>query len=142
MAANPFIPIWLHRTVTVAHFINCFIVAATLIGYAIEDGGGIGIQFFLGCYQLAVAVLATFAYWKWKIPQPYKLLKRYWAFVLAWIVSAAALGVAISTMGHIEADSLIRPYGIAIIIILPMLIAIYFVYVTYRIYSDFKQPQP
>lgn len=139
MAANPFIPTWLHRTVTVAHFINCLFVMATIIGYAIVEGGGIGIQFFLGCYQLAVAVVATYAYWKWKIPQPYKLLKRYWAFVLAWTLIAAALAVAITTTGYIDADSLIKPYGIVIIIILPMLISIYFMYVTYRIYSDFKK---
>ncbi|MFP9099681.1 hypothetical protein ACLI09_11560 [Flavobacterium sp. RHBU_24] len=139
MATNRFIPTWLHRTVTIAHYVNCLFVAATFIGYAIVDGGGIGIQFFLGCYQLGVAAVATYAYYKWKIPRPYRLLKRYWAFVLVWIVAAAALGIAINATDYIETSSLIKPYGIAIIIILPMLIASYFVYVTYRIYSDFKK---
>ena|GEM_PF-3372266 len=141
MAANTFIPTWLHRTVTVAHFLNCFIVAATFIGYAIVDGGGIGIQFFLGCYQLAVAVVATYAYWRWKTPQPYRLLKRYWAFVLVWIVCATAMALAVNTTGYVEVGSSIRLVAIGIGIILPMLIAIYFVYVTYRIYSDFNQTE-
>ena len=139
MAANIFIPTWLHHTVTVTHFVNCFIVAATLVAYAVVDGGGIGIQFFLGCYQLAVAVVATYAYWKWKIPQPYKLLKRYWAFVLAWIVSAAAMALAVNTTGYIEVGSSIRLAAISIGVILPMLISIYFVFVSHRIYNSFKQ---
>lgn len=132
MAANPFIPTWLHRTVTVAHFINCFIVAATLIAYASEAFGGTGIfiQLFLGCYQLAVVAVATFAYWKWKVPAIWKLLKIYWLLILVWLVCACIAGSVI--------NSIDQPMLITTFVLLPMLIAIYFAYVTYRIYSDFR----
>jgi hypothetical protein len=141
MAANPYIPTWLHRTVTVAHFVNCFIVAAALIAYAIAQLSGIGtvIQLFLGCYQLAIALLATLAYWKWKIPRICRLLKIYWVLILAWLVCAGILALVTNYIYTIEGGSILNPAIIVELFVLPMLIAIYFVYVTYRIYSDFKQ---
>ncbi|MFL9845263.1 hypothetical protein [Flavobacterium rhizosphaerae] len=141
MTANPFVSTLLHRTVTVAHFVNFFSVAATLIAYAIAQLSGIGIiiQFFLGCYQLVVAVLASFAYWKWKTPTVCKLLKIYWLLILAWLTCAGIYWI-VNEFKDVEFDWIIIRVAIIVeLIVLPMLIAIYFVYVTHRMYSDFKQ---
>ena len=140
MATHPFIPVWLHRTVKIAHLVNYIAVAITVIAYAVEKFGGIGIQFFLGCYQLGLAALATFAYYKWKIPAIRKLLKTYWAVVIAWTLFVGLLALVINWVHTIKVDSIIMPVLIVVVAVVPMVIALYFVYITYRIYNDFNQP--
>jgi len=95
-------------------------------------------QFFLGCYQLSIAALATLAYWKWKIPNIWKLLKTYWILILTWVVCVGILAMAAHLVKTADIDSPIRLAMIVIMTIIPMLIACYSVYVTYRIYNDFK----
>lgn len=139
MANNTFIPQWLNLTVKVSHLINCIAVVITLAAYLAVDGGGIAMQFLLGCYQLAIAALATLAYWKWKIPTIWKLLKLYWIVLLAWVVCVGIIAMAAHLVKTVGPDSLVWLAMIVVMTVLPLLIACYFVYVTYCIYNTFKE---
>jgi hypothetical protein len=130
MAANKFIPIWLTCTVIVLHTANILMFALTLISYLSYSEYGIYLQFFLGCYQLAAAAIATFAYSKWKVQYVWKFLTAYWLLVLGWILFTI-LYCNISFIG------LNLPVEVTLCV-LPMLIAGYFVYITYRIYKSFR----
>jgi hypothetical protein len=130
MAANKFIHIWLTCTVTVLNTVNILMFALTLFTYLGGMGNGLNYQFFLGCYQLAAAAIATFAYSKWKVQPVWKFLTAYWLLVLGWILFTI-LYCNISFIG------LNLPVEVTLCV-LPMLIAGYFVYITYRIYKSFR----
>lgn len=111
----------------ILHYINFAAVAITLLLYASMGFNGFYAQFILGCFQLLFALILTLAFKKFDSRQTVKLF-YYWIGVIIWFVLALSL------------DSLRSTYFEPVIIIaIPMCIAAYFVYVTYRIHSDFKK---
>ena len=98
-------------------YLNIITLAVTLIAYAYNKGTGLQAQFILGVFQVIVALVYTVIVFsaasnlKW-------LLLYYWILVIVFFIVVRILPDA---------------YYNFTLIIFPLLIACYFVYITYLV---------
>ncbi|WP_129749269.1 hypothetical protein [Flavobacterium beibuense] len=104
------------------HILNRFCFFATLLLYT-TIFFGMYAQMVLGPLQLLIAISITYLYFK-KIPQNLKNLILYY-----WLFAITALILAFLGWNDAIPDHLI----ILTVFVIPMMVAAYFVYVTYRI---------
>jgi hypothetical protein len=101
------------------HYTNCFAVAFTLVLYAIYGETALTAQFFLGCFQMATAIILTLQFKKFPKHKTNKLF-YYWMAVILWFILQLSLN-------RIVGDH----FALVLLIGIPMLIACYFTYLTY-----------
>ncbi len=108
------------------HYINCFFYLITIIPYLTIYYAMVGmyVQFILGFVQIIIAIILLFYTKKYNKNIKEHIL-YYWSSVLVILFIILAL----SKSNNIGNDII----QIAFIIIIPMLIASYFVYITYLI---------
>ena len=106
----------------ILHKINFFALAITLALY-LTVFLGMYAQIILGPLQLLLALIVSFKYYK----NLNKTLKNY--LLAYWITAAISLIIAYLSWTHSTAND----YIIITVFVIPMLIACYFVYVTYKI---------
>lgn len=115
----------------VLHKINFFALAITLALY-LTVFLGMYAQIVLGPLQLLIALIVSFNYYK-------KLDKTLKNHLLAyWLTAAVSLIIAYLSWTHNTASD----YVIITIFVIPMLIACYFVYLTYKITQHLITTKP
>ncbi|TRW25304.1 hypothetical protein FMM05_08350 [Flavobacterium zepuense] len=111
----------LYNTIYAMHALNAALVILTILLY-IFGGHGLMVQCFLGIFQPLAALLLPIGYFKKLNKRTWLLLLYYWIAVGIWAISVKPVMVLNSTYSYLMA-----------FYITPMLIACYFVYVTYKI---------
>lgn len=89
-------------------------------------------QFFLGIIQLLLAIYIRLTYFKTLSDNIKKMYRIYWLFVLLAIINIT-LVTSTATVGSVSL------YTIFSLLIFPILIAGYFVYITYTIKEEFNK---
>jgi len=117
------------------HFINVAAVTVTIVFYCYEPIYGLITQAFLGGFQILLALITAFKYENEKYVEFKKLIKRYWTLILIAILNATLLFFS-TLIGYTS-----KTYVIITFCIIPMLIACYFVYVTYTVNKNYKKIQ-
>jgi len=102
----------------IIHYINCIAVISTILLYTVYGQKELTAQFFLGCYQILIAIIITLQFKRFPKYKTDKIF-YYWLAVIIWFIIDLSL------------NDLIEEYFILISI--PMLIACYFTYITHLI---------
>jgi hypothetical protein len=116
------------RVLKAIYWINTFCIAVTLILY-VSLVWGLAAQFLLGSFQLFTAVLIFF-YWRRMNAKNVQLLLLYWVLAIAYIL--LFLHVNFMTLKS-EAAFII------LLIIIPLLLSFYFLFVVYQIKRTIKK---
>jgi hypothetical protein len=98
-------------------YLNIIMLVVTLIAYAFKKGAGLQAQFILGVFQVIVALIYTVIVFSAALNLR-RLLLYYWLLVIVFFITVRILPDA---------------YYNFTLIIFPLLIACYFVYITYLV---------
>ncbi len=112
------------------HYFNFAFVTLTLLIYIIYGQQALTAQFFLGFFQLIVAAIFTLLFKKFHPNQTNKLF-YYWMSVIIWLLLTISLN-----------SQDLEYFQLAFIIIIPMGIAIFFVYITHLFSLKNKKYEP
>lgn len=104
----------------IIYYINCIVVIFTILLYTVCRQKALTAQFFLGCYQIIVAIIITLQFKRFPKHKTDKLF-YYWLAVIIWFIINLSL------------NDLVDKYFIILLIGIPMLIACYFTYIIYLI---------
>lgn len=104
------------------HIVNLLFVALTIVVHAATWGKGLSFQFWLGFYQLSLGIIQLLSL-RFFGSNTKEALTIYWASVGCWVLSVGFASI------HPIANTII-------VIVVPMLIACYSVYVSWHALKD------